>query len=358
MRLALRYDMRSPSIGAPAAELYAASIEQCAWADTLGFETVYLAEHHGADDGYCPSPIVQGTAIAARTERMVVHFSALIAVLHDPIRLAEDLAILDIISNGRIALTLGLGYRPHEYLMFGVDKKRRVRILEATIAVLKQAWTGEPFDYRGMSVVVRPTPVQPNGPPLYIGGSSEASALRAARMGDGYVPATDGLYEVYADERRRLGLDVPPPPPQHGPLFLFVTDDPERAWNEVGPHVLYTTNSNAEWAKERGVGSTPYPPAQSVDDLKSSDAFAVVTPDQCVDLAVSLGDDAELWFQPLMGGLPPEIGWSSLELFAKAVLPRLQARGLRPDPPNGGTVETPAGEPDTSSRPVGPVGET
>ena len=105
-----------------------------------------------------------------------------------------------------------------------------------------------------MSVVVRPTPVQPNGPPLYIGGSSEASALRAARMGDGYVPATDGLYEVYADERRRLGLDVPPPPPQHGPLFLFVTDDPERAWNEVGPHVLYTTNSNAEWAKERGVG--------------------------------------------------------------------------------------------------------
>ena len=108
-------------------------------------------------------------------------------------------------------------------------------IEETTRAVLRQAWTGEPFEYRGMSVVVRPTPVQPNGPPLYIGGSSEASALRAARMGDGYVPATDGLYEVYADERRRLGLDVPPPPPQHGPLFLFVTDDPERAWNHVGP---------------------------------------------------------------------------------------------------------------------------
>jgi alkanesulfonate monooxygenase SsuD/methylene tetrahydromethanopterin reductase-like flavin-dependent oxidoreductase (luciferase family) len=301
---------------------------------------------------------VQGTAIAARTQRMVVHFSALIAVLHDRIRLAEDLAILDIISRGRIALTLGLGYRPHEYRMFGVDKKRRVRILEETITVLKQAWTGEPFDYRGMSVVVRPTPVQPNGPPLYIGGSSEASAHRAARMGDGYMPATDGLYEIYADERRRLGLDVPPPPPQHGPLFLFVTDDPERAWNDVGPHVLYTTNSNAEWAKERGVGSTPYPPAQSVDDLKSSDAFAVVTPDQCVDLAVSLGDDAELWFQPLMGGLPPELGWSSLELFAKAVLPRLQAQGLRPDTSNAEAAEPLAGEPGTVGRAAGLVGET
>jgi alkanesulfonate monooxygenase SsuD/methylene tetrahydromethanopterin reductase-like flavin-dependent oxidoreductase (luciferase family) len=349
MRLALRYDMRSPSIGAPAPELYEASIEQCAWADALGFETVYLAEHHGADDGYCPSPIVQATAIAARTKKMVVHFSALLAVLHNPIRLAEDLAILDIISKGRIALTLGLGYRPHEYLMFGIDKKRRVRVFEDNIAVLKQAWTGEPFDYRGMSVVVRPTPVQPDGPPLYIGGSSEPSALRAARMGDGYVPATDGLYEVYADERRRLGLDVPPPPPRHGPLFLFVTEDPERAWNQVGPHVLYTTNSNAEWAKERGVGSTPYPPAQSVDDLKSSDAFAVVTPDQCVDLAISLGDDAELWFQPLMGGLPPEIGWSSLELFASAVLPRLRAQGLRSDIQDGVTVHPLPEAPDASS---------
>jgi len=174
-------------------------------------------------------------------------------------------------------------------------------------------------------------------------------------MGDGYVPAADGLYEIYAAERRRLALDVPPPPPQHGPLFLFVTDDPERAWNDVGPHVLYTTNSNAEWAKERGVGSTPYPPARSVDDLKSSDAFAVVTPDQCVDLAVSLGDDAELWFQPLMGGLAPEHGWSSLELFANAVLPRLRALGLRSNGPDGGSAEPRVETVDESNPSAGPV---
>ena len=215
MRLALRYDMRAPSIGAPAPALYV-FIEQCAWADRLGFETVYLAEHHGAEDGYCPSPIVQGTAIAARTERMVVHLSALIAVLHHPIRLAEDLAILDIISRGRLAVTLGIGYRPHEYLLFGVEKRRRVPILEETIAILQQAWTGEPFEFRGMTVVVRPTPVQRPGPPLYIGGSTEASALRAARLGDGYIPALDGL--VYAEERRRLGLYVPPPYPRTWPV--------------------------------------------------------------------------------------------------------------------------------------------
>jgi alkanesulfonate monooxygenase SsuD/methylene tetrahydromethanopterin reductase-like flavin-dependent oxidoreductase (luciferase family) len=329
MRLSLRYDMRAPSFGAPAPALYAASIEQCAWADRLGFETVYLAEHHGAEDGYCPSPIVQAAAIAARTQRMVTHLSALIAVLHNPIRLAEDLAILDIISQGRIALTLGIGYRPHEYQMFGVDKRRRVPILEETIDILEKAWTGEPFEYRGMTIVVRPTPVQHPRPPIYLGGSSEASARRAARLGDGYQPATEGLYEIYAAERRRLGLDVPPPAPRRGPLFLFVTDDPERDWEVVGRHVLYTTNSNAEWAKERGVGATPYPPAGGVDDLKKSEAFAVVTPDECVKLAMQLGDDAELWFQPLMGGLPPDVGWASLELFASAVLPKLEAAGSR-----------------------------
>ena len=235
MRLALRYDMRAPSIGAPAPALYAASIEQCAWADRLGFEMVYLAEHHGAEDGYCPSPIVLATAMAARTERMVVHLSALVAVLHHPIRLAEDLAILDIISQGRLAVTLGIGYRPHEYQLFGVEKRRRVPIIEETIGVLQQAWTGEPFEFRGMTVVVRPTPVQRPGPPLYIGGSTEASALRAARLGDGYIPALDGLYEVYAEERRRLGLDVPEPQPRTRPVVPVRERRPGAGLGHRGP---------------------------------------------------------------------------------------------------------------------------
>ncbi len=329
MRLALRYDMRAPEIGVPAAEQYPASVDMAEWGDRLGFETVYLAEHHGADDGYCPSPIVQASAILARTSRMRVHFSALIAVLHHPLRLAEDLAVLDLLSGGRIEMTLGIGYRPHEYEMFGIPKARRVPILEEIMQVLDQAWTGEPFDFRGQEVLVRPRPVQQPRPPLYIGGSTEASAFRAATYGDGYLPAAPGLYEIYLAECERLGRDPGPAPRPRGPLFLFVTDDPERDWEVVAPHVIYTSNSNAEWAKERGSGSTPYPPVSSVDDLKASDRFAVVTPDECVALAVELGDDAELTFQPLMGGLDPSVSWRSLELFESAVLPRLVDAGLR-----------------------------
>ena len=330
MRLALRFDMRAPDIGAPPAVLYPASVDMCEWADRLGFETVYLAEHHGADDGYCPAPMIQASAILARTTAMRVHFSALIAVLHDPLRLAEDLAVLDLISGGRIEMTLGIGYRPHEYEMFGIEKSRRVPILEEVIHTLEQAWTGEPFEFRGRTVMVRPTPVQQPRPPIYIGGSGEASAYRAARLGDGYLPAAPGLFEIYQEELRRLGKPVPAAPKARGPLFLFVTDDPERDWPLVAPHVIYTSRSNFEWAKERGVGATPYPPVSTLEDLKASDQFAVVTPDECVELATGLPPDAELTFQPLMGALDPQIGWRSLELFGQAVVPRLVEAGLRP----------------------------
>jgi len=322
--------MRAPDIGVPPAVLYPASVDMCEWGDGLGFETVYLAEHHGAEDGYCPAPMIQASAILARTISMRVHFSALIAVLHDPLRLAEDLAVLDLISGGRIEMTLGIGYRPHEYEMFGIEQSQRVALLEEIILTLEQAWTGEPFEFRGRTVMVRPTPVQKPRPPIYIGGSAEASAYRAARLGDGYFPAHPGLFEIYQEELRRLGKPVPEPPKGRGPLFLFVSEDPERDWPLVAPHVIYTSRSNFEWAKERGVGSTPYPPVDTLEDLKSSDKFAVVTPDECVALATSLPADAELTFQPLMGALDPDIGWRSLRLFESAVAPRLVELGLRP----------------------------
>ena len=329
MELALRYDMRAPAFGAPTAALYAASIEQCAWADRLGFNTVYLAEHHGADDGYCASPMIQGSAIAAVTSGMEIHLSALIAVLHQPLRLAEDLATLDLISQGRLAMTLGIGYRPHEYEMFGIEKARRVPILEEIIGVLEKAWSGEPFDYHGTTVMVRPTPFRQPRPPIYIGGSSEASARRAARLGDNYLPALPALTDLYESERRRLGLPVPARPLAKGPLFLFVSDDPERDWPRVAPHIIYTSNSNTKWAQERGVGATPYHQVDGVDDLKASPEFAVVTPDECVALATALGPRSELVFQPLMGGMDPALGWASLELFGDKVLPRLVDLDLR-----------------------------
>jgi alkanesulfonate monooxygenase SsuD/methylene tetrahydromethanopterin reductase-like flavin-dependent oxidoreductase (luciferase family) len=328
--------MRAPAFGAPAAELYPAAVEQCAIADAAGFDTVFLAEHHGAEDGYCPSPIVLASAIMGRTRRMTVHFSAIVAVLHNPLRLAEDLAVLDLISGGRVEMTLGIGYRLHEYEMFGVQKSKRVNVLENTIGVLEQAWSGEPFDYQGMTVRILPTPVQKPRPPIYIGGSTEAAAIRAARYGDDFMPATPSLYDIYAEERRRLGRPVTGHRRPKGPLFLFVTRDPERSWEIVAPHVMYTTNSNAEWAKERGIGATPYPPVLDVSELKANPQFAVVTPEDCIDLITAIGPESEITLHPLMGGLAPDVGTAGLELFTTEVLPELARRGIWTDPFDSG----------------------
>ncbi|MDV2478392.1 LLM class flavin-dependent oxidoreductase [Rhodococcus zopfii] len=332
MRFSLRYDMRAPSIGAPPPELYLAAVEQAGWADAMGFDTLYLAEHHGAEDGYCASPMILGAAMLGRTRRIHVHFSALVAVLHHPLRLAEDLATLDLVGGGgRVEMTMGIGYRPDEFEMFDVPMKRRVRILEEIVDTLDKAWTGEPFEFRGKTVRVRPTPVGPDRPPIYIGGSADASALRAARLGDNYMPAgseKERLYALYDAERERLGLPIPPRPAPAGPLFLHVTDDPDRDWPILAPHLMYTTNMNAQWAKERGIGTTGYTFVENLDELKRQPQFVVVTPEQCVGLALERGDDSELMFQPLMGGLAPEIGWRSLELFAAKVLPELERSGL------------------------------
>ncbi|MGW0177561.1 LLM class flavin-dependent oxidoreductase [Rhodococcus sp. NPDC003322] len=332
MKLSLRYDMRAPAVGAPAADLYRAAVEQAAWADSAGFETVYIAEHHGAEDGYCASPMILAGAMLGRTQRIAVHFSALVAVLHDPLRLAEDLATLDLIGRGRVEMTMGIGYRPDEFEMFDIPMKRRVKILEEIIETLDKAWTGEPFEFRGRTVRVRPTPVTTPRPPIYIGGSADPSAARAARLGDNYYPAgsdKDRLYSLFEAECERLGRPVPARPYPAGPLFLHVTDDPERDWQRLAPHLMYTTNMNAQWAKERGTGTTGYKFAETVEDLKLLPEFQVLTPDECVEFATARGDRSELMFQPLMGGTPPEIGWESLELFASKVLPRLESDGLR-----------------------------
>jgi alkanesulfonate monooxygenase SsuD/methylene tetrahydromethanopterin reductase-like flavin-dependent oxidoreductase (luciferase family) len=237
--------------------------------------------------------------------------------------------VLDIISGGRVRITAGMGYRPLEFEMMGVDIKKRLKTYLQTLEVLKKAWSGQPFEFEGRTVQVSPTPIQRPGPTVIMGGSTEAAAERAAQLGYWFMPGDPALYENYKQACARLGLSEPPPLPNQGPNFLYVTHDPDRDWPVVAPHVFYTTNSYAQWAKERGVGSTVYVPLERLEDLRSQPIFQVVTPEQCVAYAKSLEPHGELQFQPLFGGLDPQVAWRSLELFEQAVLPRLKQEGLR-----------------------------
>lgn len=328
MELSLRYDMNSPPFGAPHKVLYRTAIEQAVWADNLGFNTVYLAEHHGAEHGYCPSSMIHGASILGATKQIQLHLSVVLVTLHNPLRLAEDLAVLDNLSDGRVVLTAGMAYRPHEFEMFGIDMSKRLSVLNYNLEVMKKAWTGELFEYEGRQVRVTPRPVQPNGPRIFMGGSTEKSALRAGRGGYEYRPGHPALFDVYQKARIEAGHPLAEVPLKSAANFLYVTEDPGRDWPLLLPHIGYATNTYAEWAKERGTGVTTYEVAMSDEQLKNLPIFKVLTPDQCFDYVLALGPDTQLTFHALMGGLDPDVSWRGLRLFEKKVLPRLREAGM------------------------------
>ena len=168
----LRYELRVPSDASDdRGERYRTCLEQCAWGDERGFDTVVTSEHHGADDGYIPAPLILAAAVAGRTKRIGINISALLVPLHDPVRLAEQLAVLDHVSGGRVSFVAGLGYRYEEFEMAGIDRSRRAPILEEYVEVMRQAWTGEPFEWQGRTITVTPRPLSQPHPLMMIGGA-------------------------------------------------------------------------------------------------------------------------------------------------------------------------------------------
>ena len=325
MHLSLAFNMRAPAWGPPAGDLYEAAIEMSAWADQLGFETVLLAEHHNTGDGYLPSPSVMAGAIAARTTRLDIKLSVVLATLMHPVHLAEDLAVVDVISKGRLHVTLGAGYRKEEFYVFGVNWKRRPSIMVETIDTLKKAWTGEEFEFRGHPLRVLPKPARPGGPPLALAGTSEGSAKRAAALDLAYEPLGEQFYRAYLDELGRLGKPLPPPRPGEGlpgfPSYVAVADDPADYWAKVARHVQHNANEYASYAQRKDL--TPFKAAKDPDELLRRGDARVYTPAELVAACQAVGPDGVLRFNPLEGGIPPDTAWESLRLFEREVLPEL-----------------------------------
>lgn len=323
-RLQLLYDLRrAPFSPLDHGAMYREMLEQCAWADRLGFDTVVLGEHHGTDDGYLPAAPAAAAAIAGRTSALELR-PMVMAPFYDPLHLAEELAVVDLASSGRLTPVVLAGYVRDEFAMFGVSRKDRASALVECVETLKRAWTGEPFQFRGRKVRVTPTPFQRPRPAIVVGGTSDVGARRAAHIGDEFQPGSSGHWRAYVEECERIGRD-PGRRERSGPTFCHVTDEPERVWPEVAPYVLHHVHAYGAWARqEQGGESTVFPPADTVDDLRRNPAYQVVTPDDCVALAERWGSQGALLLHPLMAGLPPDLGWRSLELFERAVLPRLE----------------------------------
>ncbi|MFJ6570878.1 LLM class flavin-dependent oxidoreductase [Streptomyces sp. NPDC091292] len=302
---------------------YRAAVEMAAYADERGISTVQTEEHHGVANNWLPSPFAFAGAVFGATRNIAVTVSAVIGPLHDPLRLAEDIAVLDLLSGGRLVTVAGIGYRPEEYAAFGVEWKRRGRIQDEVLDTLLQAWTGEPFTFRGRTVRVSPRCFTQPHPLLLVGGSSRAAARRAARLGLPFFPSAHlpDLEAYYHELRAEYGTEGWTMMPAAETPLLHIADDPDRVWAEYGTHFLHEALTYASW-QSGDITSAVRSAATTVDELRAEGVYRVLTPDACVELGGREG--VSLVLHPLCGGMPLDEGRRSLQLFAEQVVPRLK----------------------------------
>jgi probable F420-dependent oxidoreductase len=328
VRFGLWYDFRNPAAWRQDAPgLYRGVLEQVVRAEALGWDDVWLSEHHFIDDGYTPSMLPLLAAIAARTERIRLGTSVLLLPLHDPVRVAEDAATVDVLSNGRLELGVAVGYRRGEFAGFGVPHGERGARMDEAVPVLRRLLRGERFSFKGRyydygELELHPRPVQAE-PRIWIGGFSLPAVKRAARLGDAYIAIgpVRPLVDAYRSELAALGRD----PDQHevaaGHAWLLVARDPERRWREAREHFLYQINLYASWFSEAGM--TVAGTATGDADLQGQGVL-VVSPEQAIEAIRSYVEQNLVtrfygWTVP--PGLPPEWSDEHVELMAREVIP-------------------------------------
>jgi alkanesulfonate monooxygenase SsuD/methylene tetrahydromethanopterin reductase-like flavin-dependent oxidoreductase (luciferase family) len=306
----LRFDMRL-SHGA-AHDLYAAAIEMCAWAETRGAVIAVLSEHHATHDGHLPAPHILAAAIAARTKHLAILLAAVPITFWDPVRLAEEMSVLDVISNGRVSYAFGIGHRAEEYEHFGIDMHQRGKLADESLALLRRLLEGEPVEHGGRRIHVTPAPATSGGPVMLIAGGSKAAARRAAKYGLGFITQTDApeLKEFYESQCRAHGHEpgVIQFPVLGAPTTVFVANDVERAWDELGPYLLHDAVTAASYRHgDDSVASISR--ADTVSALREG-PYRIFTVDEA---AAYIRNGRPLPLLPLCGGVPPEVAWPYLE---------------------------------------------
>jgi alkanesulfonate monooxygenase SsuD/methylene tetrahydromethanopterin reductase-like flavin-dependent oxidoreductase (luciferase family) len=317
--LTLRFDMRVPDwAGGPAAH-YSAVTDMCAWAETRGAALTVLSEHHGADDGHLPTPLILASAVAARTQQMAILLAAVPLPLWDPVRLAEEMSVLDLISRGRVSYVFGVGHRDQEYAHFGVEMASRGRLADEYLDLVIRLVRGEFAEFRGRQIHITPPCTSPNGPPIMIAGGSKPAVRRAAAHGLGFISQIDRpeLRAYYEEQCSALGTTpgfVQFPVPD-SPTVVFVADDIDKAWEQLGPHLLHDAAMAASYRHgDDSVASITR--AQTVAELRAeAGPYRIVTPAAATEF-VSVGKSLPL--HPLCGGVDPEVAWPYLRTAVAA----------------------------------------
>ena len=325
MRVGLYVDMRNPPHRfRPWHSHYGRWLERFEEVERLGSDAIWLTEHHFFDDGYLPQCWTLAAAIAARTSRMRIGSAVTLLPLHSTIELAEQIALVDIISGGRAEPGFGVGYRKPEYLAFGGDFKSRYRVFAERITELRELWGEE----EGDSPVVTPPPIQ-RPMPIWAGFGGPMGARVAGRLGLGLQSLDPAIYEDY----RRALIDAGHEPDTArvaGHVELLVSDDPERTWAAIGDHVLYRWDSYHRYMFEGTRLESDPPPAPDPDEVRRR--FLIGTPEEvasAVHQRVGGLPVTDLFVWADYPGIPDDTIDRHLELTFSRVAPliRGEARG-------------------------------
>jgi alkanesulfonate monooxygenase SsuD/methylene tetrahydromethanopterin reductase-like flavin-dependent oxidoreductase (luciferase family) len=328
IRWGLWYDFRNPDHRhRPHEELYEQSLDQIVLAEELGYGSVWLTEHHFVEDGYTPSPLTIAAAIGARTTSLRIGTSVMLLPLHDPIRLAEDSVSLSILTRGRFDLGVGLGYRQQEFEAFGRNPKNRPSLLEEGAAIIRRFWNGESLEFQGKryrTPDVNPSPIAARPPRLLVGGKSEASIDRAARIADGFLSTRNQHQQPYVDALLRNGKD-PISHSIHAGQWVIVDDDPERTWQRIGDHALYQMNSYAAW----GAFGPPVEKAYADrDEILARGVYELwdgpTAVRELTTLLIARPEIQDVYFWSQLPGESVESGTERMEFFIRQVAPKVE----------------------------------
>jgi alkanesulfonate monooxygenase SsuD/methylene tetrahydromethanopterin reductase-like flavin-dependent oxidoreductase (luciferase family) len=316
------FDLRNaPRWPQDPARLYGFTLELCEEAEHLGAHSVWLSEHHLFDDGYLPQPLTFAAAVAARTTRVRIGTAVLLAPLHRAVEIAEQVAVVDLISDGRVELGLGAGYRVPEFDLFGVDIAARYRVTDARVAELRAIWA---------EGGVTPAPVQPRIP-VWLGYQGPQGARRAGRMGEGLLSATAALVGPYVEGLREGGHDASQAR-MAGAFNGFVSDDPDRDWPVVSRHLGYQLDSYRRAMVEGTDAPVPKPVDPERVRARDSDvplaSFVYGTPDDvaCAVRTRTAGAPVEtVFFWASIGGMSEAMSLQHVQTLCTRLAPRLAA---------------------------------
>ena len=345
VRFGLYYDFRNPPRWRqPSDRLYREILDQIAWGENSGFDDVWLSEHHFIDDGYLPSTLPAAAAIAARTKKIRIALGVLLMPFHNPVRLAEDVAVVDVISGGRFELGVGAGYKDEEFEGFAVPHKERGSRTNEALGIVRRLLGGETVTFKGKffevnNVKVTPEPIQKPHPPIWIGGFTPAALRRGARYGDGFItPRADrGVYNSYIAKLQNQGKPAANIRFAGGHQWLIVSNDPKKTWNEAADHITYQNDNYMAWSEkefaawsEKTGQTINLPYLRDREGLRRSNQLIVLEPEKAIKLIrdyISTVPITHYYSWTLPPGLPPSWIQPYLELFASKVIPAFNGQG-------------------------------